>query len=559
MRNMKIFSVVITLLLVSGCGDDFFSVQPVDRLIDDTFYKTEQDFIVAVNAVYPYLQGASSPNNSNNNQGGIIDDESMSDNGYNNRNWTAHYRVGNGSHSASDFQPTITGALLVWFPRYEGIRRANAVINRIEGIPFSSEALRKRVVAEARFLRAYLYFDLAFKFGDVPIVTKELTITEGADVVQNSRKEVIDFVLTELAAIADDLPVSYTGADNGRITKGAALAFRARFALFAAGPGVLNDNSYYAVARDAAKAVMDLAVYGLHNSYATLFTPAAENSNEIILANQYAAPTRIHNLWGTYAPPSQGGSGQVGPLRALLDAYEGTDGLPITTSTVYNPSTPYSNRDPRLEMTIIRPGSVIAGATIRPTTLPNPGTNNADYVGSNSLTSSFTGMYLRKYLVESEKATPTQSGMNVILMRYPEMQLTYAEARIELNEIDATVYDALNYARRRPGVTMPDYTAGAYPDQATLREALRRERRVELAFEGQRFFDIRRWKIAEVVMNGPALGANYEDNPNITTDDANVGKPVFVENRIFNPNRDYLWAIPPNEVVLSKLDQNRNY
>jgi hypothetical protein len=106
---------------------------------------------------------------------------------------------------------------------------------------------------------------------------------------------------------------------------------------------------------------------------------------------------------------------------------------------------------------------------------------------------------------------------------------------------------------------MPDYTAALYPDQTTLREALRRERRAELAFEGQRFFDIRRWKIAELVMVGPALGADYEDNPTTTADDANVGNPVFVENRTFDPTRDYLWAIPPNEVVLGSLNQNNKY
>jgi len=554
MKKIKIYTLVVIALTAIRCGDNFFDVRPTDRLTNETFYKAEQDFVIAVNAIYPYLQGASTPNNSNNNQGGIIDDESMSDNAYHNRNWTAHYRVGNGSHSASDFQPGITGSLLVWYPRYEGIRRANAVINRIGDIPFTSEELKTRLVAEARFLRAYLHFDLAFKFGGVPLVTEELTIAESAEVPQRSRKEVMDFTIEELGAIANDLPVSYTGADNGRITRGAALAFRARFALYAAGPGVLNDISYYTIARDAAKAVMDLGVYGLHPSYAELFTPAAENSNEIILSNQYAAPTRVHNLWGTYAPPSQNGSGQVGPLRSLLDTYETTDGLPITTSPLYDPNNPYSNRDPRLDMTIIRPGSVFAGTTFHPTTLGDP-----DYVGNNSLTSSFTGLYLRKYLIESEKAVPTQSGMNVILMRYPEVQLTYAEAKIELNEIDATVYDAINYARGRSDVAMPPYTAAMYPDQASLREALRRERRVELAFEGQRFFDIRRWKIAELVMNGPALGADYEDNPTTAADDANVGQPVFVEDRTFNPNRDYLWAIPPNEVVLSDLDQNANY
>src|SRR5690606_17853677 len=336
------------------------------RLSDATFYKSEQDFVIAVNAIYPFLQGASTPNNSTNNQGGIIDDESMSDNAFNNRNWTGHFRVGNGSHSASDFQPGITGAILVWYPRYEGIRRANAVINRIVDVPFSSETLKARVIAEARFMRAYLHFDLAFKFGNVPLVTKELTIAEGSAITQNSRKEVIDFVLAELADIADDLPESYAGADNGRITKGAALAFRARFALYAAGPGVLNDNAYYTIARDAAQDVMDLGIYTRHTSYAELFTPAAEGSTEIILSNQFAAPTRVHNLWGTYSPPSQGGAGQVGPLRSLLDAYEATDGLPITTSPLYDSDNPYDNRDPRLDMTIIRPGTDFAGRIFHP-------------------------------------------------------------------------------------------------------------------------------------------------------------------------------------------------
>lgn len=553
MKIKKIF-IVTACAILCACGDDFFDVIPTDRLSDATFYKVERDFVTAVNAVYPFLQGASTPNNSSNNQGGIIDDESMSDNAFNNRNWTGHFRVGNGSHSASDFQPGITGSILVWYPRYEGIRRANAVINRIVDVPFSSEALKARVIAEARFMRAYLHFDLAFKFGDVPLVTKELTIQEGSSVEQSSRKEVIDFVLAELADIADDLPESYTGNNIGRITKGAALAFRARFALYAAGPGVLNDDSYYTIARDAAQKVMDLGIYSRHASYAELFTPAAENSPEIILSNQYSAPTRVHNLWGTYAPPSQGGSGQIGPLRSLLDAYETTDGFPIATSPSYDENNPYDDRDPRLDMTIIRPGTNFAGAIFHPTRMGDP-----DYVGGNSLTSSFTGMYLRKYLNQAEKQTPTQSGMNVILMRYPEVILTYAEAKIELNDIDASVYDAINYSRNRPDVNMPDYAAADYPDQATLREALRRERRVELAFEGQRFFDIRRWKIAEVVMEGPAYGADYEDNPNTADDDANVGKPVFVEDRTFDPSRDYLWAIPPNEVTLSNLAQNPNY
>lgn len=552
MKKIILYTLTVITLLVSGCGDEFFEVTPTDRLSDATFYKAPEDFILAVNAIYPYLQGVATPNATSINQNGIIDDESMTDNAHFNRTFSGYYRVGNGSHSASDFQPGITGAIIPWTFRYEGIRLANAVTGRIEGVEFDSEELKSRLVAEARFLRAYLHFDLAFKFGDVPIVTEELTIKEGANVTQNTRKEVIDFVLAELAAIADDLPVSYEGNDIGRATKGAALAFRARYALYAA--GILDDDSYYVIARDAAKAVTDLGVYGLHDSYEDLFTPEAEYSNEIIFANQYAAPTRTHNLWGNYAPPSQGGSAQVSPLRSLLDAYEATDGLPIAASAVYDPNNQYENRDPRLDMTIIRPGTEFAGATFQPTMVSDP-----DFVGKDNLSSSFTGLYLKKYLIESDKASPAQSGMNVILMRYPEVMLIYAEAKIELNEIDASVYDAINYARKRADVNMPEYTAAMYPDQASLREALRRERRIELAFEGHRFFDIRRWKIAEFVMEGPVYGADYVDDPSTSNDDAVAGEPVFVETRTFDPNRDYLWAIPPNEVTLSDLNQNPGY
>jgi hypothetical protein len=156
--KIKIYILTVISVLTLSCGDDFYDVKPTDRLSNLTFYKNEQDFLAAVNAVYPYLEGASTPNNSNNNQGGIIDDESMSDNAYNNRNWTGHYRIGNGSHSASDFQPGVTGSLLVWFPRYEGIRRANAVINRPICISTSrlNLVMYRWLPASSRYLRAQM-------------------------------------------------------------------------------------------------------------------------------------------------------------------------------------------------------------------------------------------------------------------------------------------------------------------------------------------------------------------------------------------------------------------
>lgn len=203
-------------------------------------------------------------------------------------------------------------------------------------------------------------------------------------------------------------------------------------------------------------------------------------------------------------------------------------------------------------MTVMMPDAVnvVNGDTINieaPHSIDGLGQNNA----------SFTGYYYKKYFPSVVNGQYYNNSFNnEILIRYAEVLLTYAEARIEEDQIDQSVYDAINQVRQRTGVGQPAATATNYPDQASLRVLVRRERHVEFAIEPQRLSDIRRWRIADSVMSGPVLGVLNNFDPSRS----DYGKHVQVEVRSFNAARDYLWAIPQNELLLNtNLSQNPNW
>jgi hypothetical protein len=233
-----------------------------------------------------------------------------------------------------------------------------------------------------------------------------------------------------------------------------------------------------------------------------------------------------------------------------VDAFETIDGKSITDPTSgFDPYNPYLKRDPRLRFSVYLDGDPLpSGITFRP--IPTSGT--ADAIGSTYIAST-TGFNIKKYLNPEDFANPSNSGINIILLRYAEVLLTYAEAKIELNQLDQTVYDAINAVRnKRDDVKLPNITAGL--SQSALRTIVRHERQVELAFEGQRLFDIRRWKIAENVMVGPVYGITYVSNGQLVT----VQSVAF--NRVFDKSRHYLWPIPQKERNLNpKLVQNPNW
>lgn len=499
----KIVYIIIAAFTLSACGDDFFQTSPKNKPSDYSFWKTAQDFEYAVNAIYPALEGS-----------GNISLEAISDNGVRNQNWYADYEVANGS--GTDENSIFKDE---WKRDYEYISKANAVLKRIEEVEIDADA-KEQFIAQARFFRAYIYFRLAFLYSDVPLIKTPITIEEGRNVTKNPQNEVFNFVFTELNAVESILPASYPDEQKGRITSHAVCAIKARYYLY---------TEQWENAAIEAKKIIDTQDFSLHTEYTELFSYAGENVAEHILQHQYVRDAHESGTFG-YAPIAIGGSSRISPLRSLYDAFLCTDGLPISTSPLYDPANSDENRDPRLAATILLPGTQFGGKTFN--SLNDP--ESPDYRGK-GFDATRTGMNIKKHVNTVDKEDSKKSHCDFSVIRFAEILLTYAEAKTEDNDIDDSVYDALNLIRARVG--MPNIASGQ--SQADLRDIIRLERRTELAFEGHRFWDIKRWRTAETVMNRKIYGLNVD------------GQPLYVATRKFNPARDYLYAIPRKEIELN--------
>ena len=516
MKKLAIIFTLAGLVSMTACNK-YLDEQPQNSVSREDYWTTEADAINAVNNCYRRL--------------GDVDNRIFlscaTDDSYSWSDWPSDVRlVGNGSASIG------TGVFAnFWSNFYKMIASCNDVLDNIDRDKALSDTLNKRLKGEARFIRAYAYQQLIGLYGDVPLRTTTPPVSDFA-AKRTPRAEVAQFLVTELDAIAPNLPVTYDANNVGRATRGAALALKARVLLY---------EGKYAEAAAAAKEVMDLNAYVIDNNYVSLFNGTNKNSQEIIFSARYVKNTLPNAMATWVGGPSIGGWSQVVPLQSLVDAYECTDGQTIEESTLYDPAHPYDNRDPRLKLTVVVPGVVVNGITIDVTN-----TKGLDALSKNN--ASLTGFYYKKYVPADIQGNWDGNSYNdVVLLRYAEVLLTYAEAKIEANQIDASVYDAINQVRQRPGVMMPVLTAAGFPGQAALREAVRRERHVEFPMEDNRLFDIRRWKIAETVMSGPVYGIlNNYDN---TRQD--FGKHVLVEQRSFSAGRDYLWPVPQSEAALN--------
>jgi hypothetical protein len=511
-------------LTLTSCDRELLDTVPNDRLSESIFWKTENDARLAVNSLYTDLDSTN-----------IISWDATTDIAHVNQPFDIQAYVELGQYDATSSK--IYGE---WAKAYKGIRACNYFLQNVDKVTSTNTALIGQFKGEARTLRAYQYLKLAALFGDVPLVTTTISLDESRALSRASVTQIWDFVDKELSESAALLPTTYAAVDKGRITKGAAIGLRARTNLLA---------GRYQQAADAADQVMKLGIYGLNDSYEKLFTYAAENNKEVILDRQFIKDTYPVNVFGYLGPYSQkSANSTLVPTKALVDMYETTAGKLITDPTSgYDPTTPYANRDPRLKFSIFLTGDPLpSGITYRPE--PNSGT--ADAVG-NTYIASTTGFNIKKYINADDYANPANNGINIILLRYAEILLTYAEAKIELNQLDASVITAINTVRNgRTDVKQPAISSTA--TQADLRAIVRRERTVELAFEGQHLFDIRRWKTAETVVPGPVYGITYKDA---------TGKLITIQvvgiNRVFDKTRHYLWPIPQKERNLTpSLTQN---
>jgi hypothetical protein len=517
MINKKLTYSLASLLLMMSCSKDL-DRQPLDSQSNKTYWTSTAEAINVVNDIYRYLGS---------------DDRFFiscaTDDSYSWSNWPVDIQfAANGSATPN------TGVFRsFWRNLYQLIARSNDLLDNIDKVPNMDQQVKSELKGEARFLRAYAYQQLTGLYGDVVFYTTTPN-PEEFQKAKTAKSEIIAFIIQELQDISKDLPISRKTAENGKITRGAALALKARVELY---------NAQWADAAATAKQVMELGVYTIDNDYLSLFNGTNEDSKEIILSARYLENTYPNPNATWIGGPSLAGWGQIVPLRSLIDAYECTDGKPISNSALYDPAKPFANRDPRLGLSIATPGTTINGVTINITNPTSP-----DALGKSN--ASFSGYYYKKAVpAKISGAWDRSAGADVVLIRYAEVLLTYAEAKIESGHIDQSVYDAINQVRQRVGINMPAATTQSHPTAASLRELTRRERHVEFPVEDNRLFDIRRWKIAENVMQGAAEGIfnNFDSTRGDYT------KYVQVEKRNFNKNRDYLWPIPANELTLNKL------
>jgi hypothetical protein len=530
MKSIIRYSLALSLALpIASCGtDDLLDVTSPTQVADDNFWTKENDAVLFLTGTYSALPGAFQ----------IVELDGLTDNGTVNRQFDGRYVYTDGS-----FDPQSGYSRTHWNNYFAAVARANMILTNIDRIPATAiDPTRKaRYVAEAKFLRGVFYLQLASMFGDVPMPLKPLTDAEAREMTNTPVAQVYDQILADFDAAAAGLPLSYTGNDIGRATRGAALAFKARAALYA---------GRHQIAADAAKAVMDLGLYRLHANYGELFLYAGENSPEIIFSRKYSkaaqATGQNHNVFGEFGPPSNSGPGRIVPIRDLIDAYQMTDGKSIATSPLYNPAPDkmYDNRDPRLAATILYPGAQWDGRTYD--SRPRPLSTRPEAIDLQNENTPVTGYNIRKHIDLTDKGDRGNGGIDMILIRYADVLLMFAEAKVALGQADAAALAAINQVRTRVGM----------PALTTVTEAdVRYERRVELAFEGLRLFDIRRWKIAAQVMPMPIVrGIDYVDAAGVVRTATHPAS-----GRAF-PARAYLWPIPQAELDLnSNLKQNAGF
>ncbi|HWV68520.1 RagB/SusD family nutrient uptake outer membrane protein [Chitinophaga sp.] len=460
-----------------------------------------------------------------------------------------------------------------WNTPYTNIRRVNQLLKHLPGSPIPSY-IRNVMSAEARFLRAWYYADLLKHYGGIPLIGDSVyKVEDKIPAVRNSYKECVDYIVSECDAAAAVLPLVRIREDYGRASGGAAMALKARVLLYAASPlfngGGINkedaatcypDNvpERWKLAADAAAAVMNTAAYSLNEDNATapgygfykVFTLRV--NPEYILAKMQGGNRELESAW---QPPSRNGAQGGFPYQGFVDAFGMANGKAITDpSSGYDAANPYSNRDPRLAYSVIRDQTPL----IQNTGLKEPvniflGPDGKGVSQDAVHAGTPTGYYTNKMLDENIAANFIHGSQRCFpLMRYAEVLLNYAEAQNEYAGPVAEVYNAVALVRKRAGLLPYELPAGLSKEQ--MREAIHAERRVELAFEGHRFWDVRRWKIAAQTENKQMTGMEVKRNG------ANVTYTIFPVRKHNFRDAMYLWAIPQGETAKSpELKQNPSW
>lgn len=551
------------LLLIVGCGvmttgcKDFLVRDVPNQTTDEEWWQNKGQLNTALNNLYkPMPSGCITYVNHDVKQSQAsgypnqrIESEGLTDNGICSANYISY-----DSFTASIVSAAEDICNKVWNMKWTVIRRCCRFMENYQQATVAPDAAPHegiqtvdRMAAEAKALRAFYHMELFMFFGRIPIVDHS-TEPEEQFLERKSEAEIVAWIAGEFESASHNLPkVPQTVSERWRWTKGACYAWMSYLYLY------VGD---WTNAKKWAQEVVDLNMYELYrsstdlaDSYRLQFIHEAYNNNtkESILTTELG----MRQVQRRLAPPG-GGNGQTGlsPTASLVDAYELLDGrtldeLSPEEKRAFQLDPQPEKRDPRLGMSIIFPTETFLGYQAHPWEA-----SHKDAIGKEGSTK--TGYWVKKWANETDRQnySSTDGGkLDFQNMRYAVVLLNYVEAAIELNQLDdPNIYAFLDDIRDRAG--MPPVDRTKYSSQEKLRELVRRERRVELAFEGHRLFDIRRWKIAEEVMNGPVYGAKPP-----TSDEL-----YKAQDRVFNPNRDYLWPIPTTEISTNPaMEQNPGY
>ncbi len=531
----KKINILITFLLLTwvlfSCSD-FLDRNSLVGLSEGDFWKSEQDAIMGINSLYH-------ANREFTNSiviYGMMDD--FTDISY--QSWATGLTTGNFPANAAFYSTS-------WGIFYKGIYRANTALSNIPNISMN-ENIKNRTLGEAKFFRGYFYFKLWDFFGGVPLYDSPMNIDE-AYKPRSSDKEIYEFIVKDMTDAYSLLPDSYDQNNKGRVTKWAALAMRGKAHLWA--------KEYEKAAADF-KEIIDKSDRQLLNDYHTLFRVSGNNNSEVIFDVQYIAEKgngiATDRNYGN-AMGATTGSQRTRPTPKLVNSYEMIDGTPFDFNNytnaqgdTFNPNSPddwkdensvrklFENRDPRMHQSIVVPWANFVGKNGAALIYKFPVVNDANaYVPIWR-----NGSYSWRKFVETGSSYTLQDNMpqNFPLIRLADVILMYAESKNEtLASPNQSVYNAVNTIRLRAG--MPNLPTGLNKDQ--MREKIRHERMIELCGEGQRYSDIRRWKIAKNVVDGVWM---------------TEFTGVRIRQRGF-PDHYYLWPIPQTEIDLNpKLEQN---
>ena len=561
--------IIPAIIALCLCSCSKLDLYPLDTGSNDSWYKTEDQMVMSIRGLYRtvfwpldndyWADDHQSRSNLNIITGGTINGESSE---VKNR----------------------------WQNCYKAIARANTILanldNAQERLGISEEKVRL-YRAQTLVARAAQYCILTTYFGDVVYVDKEISIEEAFRMGRTDKSEILEKVYADLETAAADLPVSYTGSVE-LATRGAALAIKARYALF---------NGEWQIAADAARRCMDLGVYELYPEFSKLFLASTAHASENILSWPRSVDLDITldhgNVMG-YCTRNRGGYASEYPSWELFCSFLCRDGKPIDESPLFNPHKPFENRDPRCAATIAEFGTEHLGVIYDPNpysfnvmnNITGKQIKNLD-CNSNSMYASFNGLVRKKGVDEDWVNNQTfKVAPDYVFIRYAEVLLIYAEAKIELGQIDASVLNAINSVRARAyGVQLSQ--TSAYPavtalGQDEMRRIVRLERRMELAYEGLRYMDLLRWKLAEKAFNQPNYGLLDNTGLKKLCDDGNWffayvpeidedgiadfsrlyedGLCKIISKRNFDASKNYLWPIPSQEVLTNPfLGQNDNY